>query len=137
MLLSARILQNVTGVNDWEVADEVRFTEGDSLYVFLMLTDLNKDKDIQRIRPSGRRYVPATGATLQVTVQSIDSAKTLVRIAVQPFANDPSIWKFQIMSTDSLRGTYSIKLALTEGATVTHGVMKNGVSAEPMNGAFC
>lgn len=135
MLLSARILQNVSGVNDWEHADQLKFTEGDTLYVHFQLIDSNKDRQNQGFKPSGKRYIPATGATLQATIQNVNSAKTLVKTAVQPYSGDLSIWRIQLTSSDALSsGTFSVNLSLTESGVVTRGVIKNALSVEPQSG---
>ena len=72
--------------------------------------------------PPGRRYMPASGATLQVTFLSLDSNKQVARTATQPFpTSDPSIWRVQMLSTDGLVGTVNVLLTLTEGIMVTRG----------------
>ncbi len=133
MLLSARILNNVSDVNSFEYATECKFTEGDTLYIYFQLIDLNKDLNL---KPPGRRFIPASGATLTATVHNIDASKILVKTATQPYASDTSIWRFQVTAADVLRGTYSIKLALTESSVVTRGVIKSGLSVEPQSGTL-
>lgn len=138
MLLSARMLDSVVTYNDFIVVDEARFTEGDSLFVYFMLIDLNKDNNPTKFRPSGRRYIPAVGATVSVTIKSNDDSSTLVKVADQPFpADDRSIWRIQILATDELAGTFTMQLTLTEGATVTHGVVRAGLSVNSQTEAFC
>lgn len=122
MLLSARMLKDVANVNVWETDTSLSWTQGDSLTIYFQLVDLNVDKSSQGFNPVGRRYVPASGATLQVTIDNIDDAKKVTRFAVQPFANDGSIWSFQIMASDPIRGTPQMRLQLAEGAVVTSGL---------------
>lgn len=132
MLLSGQILDNVAGVNDFEVVPEARFTEADPVFIYIRLCDLNKDKNS---RPAGRRYIPATGATLQITIKSVDTAKTLVKTATNPYSGDTSIWRIQLTAADALKGTYSMQLALTEGASVTRGLLSNVIVAQPQSWA--
>jgi hypothetical protein len=127
MLLSARFLNDVANVNSFEYALVAEFTEGDPASVYFQLIDASLDKAIDGFVPSGRRYVPASGATLQVTVESIDDSKEIVRLATQPFANDGSIWKVDFLATDKIRGTANLRLRLTEGAVVRTGLVKSGL----------
>jgi hypothetical protein len=133
ILLSGRILLNCVDANSFDFSMENRFTEGDVGYIYFQLVDQNKDQDA---RPQGRRYAPAVGATLTVTIASPDSAKVITRSAAQPFVGDPSIWRMAIQTTDGLKGTYTLQLALVEGANTTRGVMKNVLSIVPQSGAF-
>ena len=125
MLLSARFLNDVANVNSFEHADVAEFTEGDPASVYFQLIDASLDKVVDGYVPAGRRYVPAVGATLQCTVESLDDAKQIVRLATQPFSNDGSIWKLDFLSTDKIRGTANLRLKLTEGAVIRTGVVKN------------
>ncbi len=125
MLLSARFLNDVANVNSFEHADVAEFTEGDPASVYFQLIDASLDKVVDGYVPAGRRYVPAIGATLQCTVESLDDAKQIVRLATQPFSNDGSIWKLDFLSSDKIRGTANLRLKLTEGGVIRTGVVKN------------
>lgn len=137
MLLSARPLVDVTTVNSFEFATTIQATEGDTIDLYFQLLDKSLDLPTEGFMPSGRRFVPATGATLQVVLQSIDGAKTITRYAQQPFSQDQSIWRLPILSTDSAKGTYSLQLTLTEGTKVTRGVAHQFVSFASVTEAFC
>lgn len=134
MLLSCRMLNNVAGVNAFEFANQVTITEGDTPTLFLQLIDLGRNKAAEGFVPAGLRYVPAEGAQLQVTLDSIDSARKVVRSATQPFPSDPSIWAVQLVESDKVRGTVSVKLALTEEMKVTYGLLQAGLRAESLDG---
>ena len=136
MLLSARILTNVADVNNFTYADNLSFTEGDAPIVILQLIDASRDTYADGYMPQGRRYIPAIGATLEVTLGSIDSAKRVVRLATQPYAQDPSIWALQLFSTDSLRGLLDLGLKLVEGPKTTRGVARQALSIAPQQRAF-
>lgn len=127
MLLSARFLNDVAGVNSFEYAEVAEFTTGDAGSVYFQLIDSSLDKAVNGFVPAGRRYMPAAGATLQCTVESIDSAKTIVRSAVQPYAQDPSIWRLDFLSSDQIEGTANLRLRLTESGVTRTGVIKNGI----------
>jgi hypothetical protein len=116
------MLSSVGSVNDFEYVDEIEFTEGDAVRVYFQLIDAAKDKPLQQFKPAGRRYVPADGATLKVTLANIDDAKGVTeRVAVQPYPGDASIWYVDVAATDAVRGTVDMVLKLTEGVKVTRG----------------
>ena len=122
MLLSARVLDCVGSVNDFNYVDQAEFSEGDSARIYFQLIDSAKDKAVQQFKPAGRRYMPAVGATLSVDLDNIDDNKKVTRMAVQPFpTSDPSIWYVDVLATDSVRGTIALVLRLTEGASVKYG----------------
>lgn len=121
MLLSARPLIDVANVNTFRVVQTAQMTAGDAGNLYFQLIDKSLDLGTEGYSPSGRRYMPAVGATLSVRVMSINDAITVTRLATQPFAQDPSIWALPLLSTDLLNGSYSIRLTLTEGAVVKHG----------------
>lgn len=83
--------------------------------------------------------MPEVDAALQVTFDNIDAAVALVKYPTQPYPEaDPSIWRVQILSTDTLPGgTYTLKLKLTEGTKVTYGRVEAGVAAVPQTAARC
>jgi hypothetical protein len=134
MLLTARFLKDCQGVNSYEADTEILWTEGDSVDMYFQLIDDSLDRPHQGFTPSGRRYVPAVGATLTVTLENLDDAKVLTRPAVQPFAQDGSIWKITIIPTDPIRGTPQMRLALVEGSKLTGGTVKYGVKIFPKSG---
>lgn len=130
MILSARILQSVGGVNDFTYADQFEMVEGDTPLIYFQLIDAAKDRAVDAFKPSGKRYVPASGATLSVVIDHIDDAKKITRAATQPFPGDPSIWTLQIMSVDNLRGTRSLKLMLSESGVSKNGFVKGAIRVE-------
>ena len=134
MILSAIMLNDVTSVNSWEFADSGQFTKGDTASVYFRLIDSTLDTSVRGFEPAGRRYIPATGATLQVVVNSIDDLKKITRIAVNPFPDDRSIWKLDFISSDTISGTANLQLTLTEGAVVRRGLVKNALRIQSQTG---
>lgn len=137
MLLSARMLKDVATVNSFEYTQTVQATEGDAVDVYFQLIDKSLDLATEGFSPAGRRYMPSQGATLQVTLQSIDQSKTVVRYATQPFTQDASIFKLSIMATDQLAGGFTMQLALNQGGSVTRGNVQQAVSMQSLTQAFC
>src|SRR5512133_3763167 len=130
MLLSARPLNSVNDVNHFDTVTVLEMTQGDTSDIYLQLVDVSVDKSFD---PSGRRYMPLAGATLQVTIQDIDSGTTIVASATQPFANDTSIWRVTHnvgagVDLSALIGTYALKLKLTEGPNVKYGFVSQALS---------
>ena len=125
MLLSGRMLDNVTSVNSFDYADpSVEFTEGDTVDIYFQLINKSKDLAVQEYKPIGLRYMPNTGATLTASVGSISN-----RACTQPFANDTSIWKLSILATDrGLVGNLAITFKLNEGGKITTGRIDNALS---------
>ena len=120
MKFSAIPLIDAQDANNFVYSQQVEFTAGDSANIYLQLVDLDKNQANWGFYPSGLRYMPAAGATLQVTIKSIDVSQTFIRYATQPFAQDPSIWTFSILPTDPVGGTVNITLQLTEPLPVSH-----------------
>ena len=127
MLLSARFLNDVANVNSFEYAQVGQFTKGEATSVYFQLIDESLDGALRGFAPAGRRYIPATGATLSVVVNSIDDGKKITRAATNPFPDDRSIWKLDFLATDTISGTASLQLTLTEGAVIRKGLVKNGL----------
>lgn len=134
MLLTLRPLNDVGSVNSFSYAQAFEFTEGDGPALYFQLIDASLDTANKGFMPSGRRYVPATGATLQCIVTNINNANVVTRFASQPFTQDPSIWLLQLQPTDYVRGTADIKLTLTEGTKVTRGIASRVILANPQVG---
>ena len=133
MLLSCRFLNKVADVNTFSYTNQLNFTQGDTVTVYLQLVDASVDLPSDGFNPPYRRYMPAVGATLQVTISNLDQSKQIVRFASQPFPLDPSIWSFPILATDKVVGTISILLKLTEGGVITYGTAIGGIGVGSQN----
>lgn len=132
MLLSCRFLVDVGSVNNYEVASSVEINRGDQTTVYIQLVDASVDRKEQGYNPSGRRYVPAAGASVGVTFTNTDTGPSqtisetmgprlnpslptnFTRAASQPYANDGSIWSIPILGSDPLNGTVNMQVTLTE-----------------------
>lgn len=135
MRLSLRILENCSSVNSYRYAQQAEFTEGDApVDVYFQLVDSTLDLPEQGFSPAGRRYVPADGSTLLVTLDAVDSARKITRPGTQAFPGDPSIWKIQVQAADGLRGTIHMKVQLTEGTKVTYGYLSAALNISSMDG---
>jgi hypothetical protein len=133
MRLSARFLNDVTSVNSFEFAETSEFTLGDPADVYFQLIDSTLDKSINGFFPTGRRYIPVSGATLQCVAENIDITRKITRYATNPFADDRSIWKLSFLASDLLEGTCNLKLTLTEGSVVRTGIVVDGLRIQNVN----
>lgn len=116
MILTAEFLTGYSNVNNWK--DEKSYMEvtaGQEESVYFRLVD-------QAL--SGRRYCPAVGATLMVTIPALDASQSITRSAVAAApGQDTSLWRLPILDTDlPTSGTRSLLLILYEGATIRRGL---------------
>ena len=114
MKLKAIPLIDVEDQNDFRYATEVSSTAGDPVDLYFQLSDAEKQLAQHGFNPSGLRYMPKAGSTLQVIFLNVNTRKQFNRFASQPFTQDPSVWKVSVLATDPLSGTVSIKFILTE-----------------------
>lgn len=114
MKLSAKPLIEVGGVNNFIYSQQLKMMAGDPAEFYFQLVDLEQNPASCGFNPAGLRYMPQTISTLAITFINIDSAKQFTRFASQPFAQDPSIWKVELLATDPINGTVSINGVLTE-----------------------
>lgn len=115
MILGARLLTSVVSVNFFDFTTQVEAAGGDAFDVYFQFIDKEQHTSSEGYSPSGNRYMPTPGASVVTTVLNLDGARQFSRVATQPFAQDPSIWKVSFLSTDPLDGTGSFKVVLTEG----------------------
>jgi hypothetical protein len=115
------MLNNVASANAFAWADQVEFTQGDTVDIYFQLIDATLDKAVKGFKPGGRRYMPAAGATLSVKVDNIDDNIAITRSCSQPFVQDPSIWKLTVVGTDKIVGTCALVLTLNEAGKITTG----------------
>ncbi len=134
MRLSATFLINVGDVNTWQETSQLQMTEGDAVTVYFQLRDVSVATACDAYKnPVGRRYMPAVGATVVARIDTLNDANVaaLTKTCFQPFSQDPSIWAFQILSTDPVSGTKRMKITVTEGLKVTNGIVNSALLVSP------
>lgn len=129
MLNTARLLTNVCDQNNFDIVStrEIRSgTAPQDFYIQLYQSDL------------GLRYIPATGATLQIdflrieTVAQIPASQTVSLAMVTPFAGDRSIWKVTIGSADINKiVSGGFRLTLVEGTNTSMLFIKSALVKVP------
>jgi hypothetical protein len=125
MKLCFKLLDSVSSVNDFEETLKLDLVAGNPGTVYFRL--INKDKD------SEQRYIPASGATVAVKFNHIDSNKVISRVAANPFVDDKSIWSIPIQVSDAI-ATGTMEVTLTEGAVARKLVPLSDLSQEPVDG---
>lgn len=141
MRLSAKILENVSNVNHWNYANEAYAYEGQANTIYLQLVDLAKsiqvDDNLGSISDYPMRYISqATSVSLVARFSSVDSAKEFDITGSKPFADDKSIWKFDLASTKMPR-TGNLTLILTEDGVARSFIVKSVIVAELLNVGGC
>jgi hypothetical protein len=120
MKLGLRIIDSASTINNLKYLNQLSIETGETATVRFQLVDLDT---VRQQNLLGDRYMPASGATLEAVIQSVDSAGTVTKSATQPFSLDPSIWEFSLtaLETQSLGGT-NLRITLTEGSNIKKGL---------------
>lgn len=138
MQLSARMMDDVSSVNNYSYTPSTELTQGNGSDVFFQLIDAAVNLATSGANPTGRRYCPSTAATLQVTFKSIDNSVTVCRFAALAWpTQDLSMWKITIFPTDNLVGTYTMFLRLTDGSSVLMGSVQMAVQIQGLQQSMC
>lgn len=105
-MLGFKFVENYYDINHFEVVETSTFTPTQDAYIFIQLVHVN-----------GLRYIPATGATVEVTFENIDTSHNVTRLAVGVNPEDRSLWKVSILSTDKIANG-SMVVKLTESPSI-------------------
>lgn len=140
MRLSIKILKNVANVNNWKYSSQASVQEGQANDIYLQLVDLDivagSDKSVALPENPLRYISQGTVVTLTATFPSINTAQEFTVSATQPFADDKSIWKIALTSSQ-LPKSGNFKLILTEDAAVKNILAKNAIVANLNNVGSC
>ena len=130
MRLALIALKNVNNVNSFDETLELRLVQGNPADLYFRIVDL--DQPVKGNSDHGYlRYVPATGATMSALVRQMDSNNEVTKVATQPFsADDRSIWKFQILATDSIQFN-NLDVTLVVGGVTYHLPVISTVVSDP------
>lgn len=124
MRLGIRNLRDVSNVNTFGYAlSPPQYTEGDTQSIFFQLVD----EDAPLPGGMARRYIPATGATLTVILDSVEIQKQVTRVMVQQFVDDRSIWRLDVNAADPMRGTVDAFITLNESGAVHRARVKGAL----------
>ena len=133
MRLNARILKNVANINQWEYSSDAYVQEGQVNEIYFQIIDLDKKIDSNCYM----RYLStAASIGVEVTFPSLDDAQVITATATQPFADDKSIWKVSLSSTQ-LPNSGSIKIKLTEDGSDKYFTVKAAIQVQLLNSGGC
>lgn len=140
MRLSSKILKNVANINTWQYGNQATVQEGQANDIYIQLVDLDKTPGIDKssvLPECPLRYIPQGSViAVEATFPSIDDAAEIIVVGSQPFADDKSIWKISLSSTQ-LPKSGNFKLKLTEDGVDKYILVKNGVSVDLLNIGGC
>ena len=136
MRLGLVMLDPNSTLNNLKYLREVYVNQGDTPTILFQIIDLDTADQNNLI---GDRYIPATGATVQLTITSVNDANTLVLNASMAFPNDDrSVWTFSMTSNQTTKAAgVNINAVLTQGQQVNNIVAKNVLFIGPPSTYCC
>jgi len=141
MRLSAKILENINNVNSYKYATEAYLVEGSVNEVHVQLVDLSKTVN-SNIKSSTfpdnpLRYLSqAAVLAVSATFPSVDDASVITVAGIQTFADDKSIWKFPLASTQ-VPSSGSFKITVTEDGNDKSFSIVNSIIVEYADNGGC
>jgi hypothetical protein len=140
MRLGGQVIESFCNINDFEYSSPLQINEGNATRVYLQLVDLNRKLCSDIDGTCYLRYMPPSGSSLKVTIDSIDDSAVIEKNAVQ-VAGDASLFYFDIYANESL-GSGNLHLQLTEpGPVIKTGVINDAIAVNrvgPEGGqSFC
>lgn len=142
MRLSAKILKNVNSVNSWVFTNQAFFHQDEANVLYIQLVDLEQSVDPSNEKSQAYpekpiRYIPqGTAVGLEATFPSLDDDEKFTVTGIQPFAQDKSIWKFNISSSQS-PSSGNVDFKLIEDSVSKSFRVKNAVSVDPSDVGGC
>lgn len=127
MRLGGQVISIFCNINDFEYVSPLQMNEGNATRIYIQLVDLNRKLCADLNGTYYMRYMPVAGATLKVTIDSIDDDAIIEKNASQ-VTGDASLFYFDIYANEVL-GSGNLHLALTEpGPIVSTGVINNALA---------
>lgn len=133
MILKFKILSQASSVNSFYEVDTHKIVNGNATSIFFRLI-----QDRSEINQDALRYIPESGAQVSVTFNHIDASKVITRVATQPYTQDTSIWKVDILATDQLSFN-TMAVTITEGSNIRTIMPSTTISVIPTGSGqfFC
>ena len=115
MKLGLRMLDTLSGLNNLMYQNQTVIEPGDTATVYFQIVDMDRAQGLNY----WQRYIPTTGATMSVKMTSLDAAKNITKIPTNPFADDRSIFSFQLSAAETRYAAgVNLSVTLVEGANV-------------------
>lgn len=107
MLLYAKLLEPVYDVNNFGVVDTLNIPANQTNNIYFQLfSKIGEKFDL--------RYIPHVSSIITVKFDHIDFNKVITRNAINPFADDRSIWVVSLLPNDMIANN-SMQITLNEG----------------------
>jgi hypothetical protein len=142
MRLNAKILRNVNNVNSWVYANQAFMSEGQANTLYIQFVDLDQSSDpsvekSQSFPQFPVRYIPQ-GATIgaEATFPALEDSEEFTVTGTQPFAQDRSIWKFDL-SAVQVPSSGNVEIKLTEDGISKSFKIKNAIQLDPTSIGGC
>ncbi len=133
MLLGAIMLKSVQNVNSFQRNTQTIVRQGSPTTIYFQLVDLEQTDTFGQ----PLRYVPAAGASMTATINSINSANVVSRVASQPFSSDDrSIWSINLLATDH-PASGNLDIELSQSGVITTTSIANGIIIWSTNVGMC
>jgi hypothetical protein len=129
MRLGVKMLNSSSVLNILQYLNQVRINPNDTATIMFQLVDLDL---------GGQRYIPLTGATMAIKLVSIDNANVLSKIPVNPFADDRSVWSFNLSAAETaIAAGVNMSVVLTQGADIKSATAEGAVIFNPQSNFSC
>lgn len=136
MKLNLQMLDPSSTLNKLHLLSEVEVYPGSTATIMFQLVDLNQQ--LSDICDLYSRYVPASGATVSVVISNLDSANVVTKTATNPFADDRSIWSFDLTATETTQlSGITLQVTVTEGASVKKFISSGVLVVHPSSPFTC
>lgn len=112
MRLSARAITTYNGINSFGFGNQWQIRAGEPNTLYYQLVDLDQ---IDLSTKAPLRYIPASGATMQVKFPSIDDSMTLLITAAAVSASDGSLWSVPLTALQT-PASGNVIFSITEGS---------------------
>lgn len=142
MRLGAKILKNVVDVNHWQSSAQATLSEGQANEIYIQLVDYDwstKDSPEQSAAfpQYPIRYISqAALIEVKAVFLAIDDDEEFEITATQPFADDKSIYKFDLANGQIPNAGNLIIVVIEDGASKSL-VIQNGVVVTLLNRGGC
>lgn len=142
MRLSAKMLKNVVGVNNWSHSNQAYLSEGQANDVYIQLVDLDWTTKASPEQSSAFpqypiRYISqASAVEVKATFLDIDDDQEFEIIATQPFADDKSIFKFSL-SNSQIPNSGNLLITITEDNVSKSFIIQNAITVSLLNVGGC
>ena len=109
MRLGIQMLDSNSSLNNLMYKNQAFIVPGETATIMFQLMDLDQNQ----------RYIPSNIATVNCTISSINSANSLSKVASSAFAQDGSVWSFNLSTTETqTMAGVNMTVKLTDGAAV-------------------